>query len=145
MNSEASTMKRTVRDNIRTAYSLHDMHVLAFKVSGNNVVMRTQSGMVKTTPPYRQVAGFVEFHGLDWEFCSVYLMSGYGNIGKFTGEKLMFKDFLERFPCFNLEIIDEVFGYNKTKLWGFLSANRDVYDCVIELYHHGDMVYVTEE
>lgn len=42
-------------------------------------------------------------------------------------------------------MIDEVFGYNQTKLWGFLNANREVYDCVIELYHLGDMVYVAEE
>ena len=42
-------------------------------------------------------------------------------------------------------MIDEVFGYNQTKLWGFLSANRKVYNCVIELYHLGDMVYMAEE
>ena len=86
-------MKKTIRDNIQTAYSLHDMNVIAFEVSGNDVTMRTQSGMVKTTPPYKQVDGFVEFHDLDWNFSFVYLMDGYGNVGKFTGEKLYFKDF----------------------------------------------------
>lgn len=138
-------MNRTVRHNIETAYSLHDMNVIAFEVRGKDVVMRTQTGMVKATPPYGQVNGFVEFHDLCWDFCFVYLMGGYGNIGKFTGEKLMFKDFLERFTCFGFSVIDEVFGFNQTKLWGFLSANKEVYDCVIELYHQGDMVYVTEK
>ena len=140
-----NNMKKTVRDNIQTAYSLHDMNVIAFEVSGNDVTMRTQSGVVKTTPPYKQVDGFVEFHDLDWNFSFVYLMGGYGNVGKFTGEKLYLRDFIERFPSFGFEVIDEVFGYNQTKLWGFLSANREVYDCVIELYHLGDMVYVAEE
>ena len=35
-------MKKTVRDNIQTAYSLHDMNVIAFELSGNDVTMRTQ-------------------------------------------------------------------------------------------------------
>ena len=43
-------MKRTIRENINTPYSLHDMNVFAFEVTDNDIVMRTQSGMVETGP-----------------------------------------------------------------------------------------------
>ena len=44
-------MRRIIRENINAAFSLHDMNVTAFEVSGNDIVMRTQSGMIETTPP----------------------------------------------------------------------------------------------
>ena len=28
---------------------------------------------------------------------------------------------------------------------GYLTANRQFYECVIEIYHEGDMVYIAEE
>ena len=43
-------MKRTIRNNIHDPYSLHDMNVTAFEVTGDDIIMRTQSGMVKPRP-----------------------------------------------------------------------------------------------
>lgn len=43
-------MKKTIRENINAAYSLHDMTVISFEVMEDDIIMRTQSGMVKTTP-----------------------------------------------------------------------------------------------
>ena len=138
-------MKRTVRDNINAAFSLHDMNVTAFDVSGDDIIMRTQSGMVETTAPYGQPDGFVEFHGVRWDFSYVYLLGVTGNIGTFTGEKLFFKDFLERYRQFGFSIMDETYGYNMTKYTGYLLANRQHCECIIEIYHEGDMVFVSEE
>lgn len=137
-------MKRTVRDQVHAAYSLHDMNVIAFDVSDTDLVMKTQSGLVETTPPYRQPDGYVEFHGVQWDFCFVYLLGVTSNVGSFTGEKMLFKDFLNRYPQFGFSIIDETYGYNMTKYAGFLSANRQFFECIIELYHEGDMVFVAE-
>lgn len=77
-----------IRDNYRAPYSLHDMNVIAFDVSGDDIVMRTQSGVVKTGNPYSQIDGHVEFHDVKWDFCYVYLLDFSGNTGSFTGEKL---------------------------------------------------------
>lgn len=57
-------MKKTIRENINAAYSLHDMTVISFEVMEDDIIMRTQSGMVKTTPPYPQPDGYVEFHNV---------------------------------------------------------------------------------
>ncbi|MBQ9992638.1 MAG: hypothetical protein IJP33_04335 [Firmicutes bacterium] len=57
-------MKRTLRKNFETAYSLHDMNVIAIEAVGEDVILRTQSGMVKTTPPYSQPDGYIEFHNV---------------------------------------------------------------------------------
>lgn len=138
-------MKRTIRENIHAAYSLHDMNVIAFEVSGNDLIMRTQSGMVKTTPPYGQPDGHVEFHNVQWDFSYVYLLDFTGNIGTFAGEKMFLKDFAAKFVPFGFFIMDETYGYNTTKYSGYLIAKRHHYECAVEIYHEGDMVFVAEE
>ena len=137
-------MRKIIRENINAAFSLHDMNVIAFDVSGNDIIMRTQSGMVETTPPYRQLDGFVEFHNVQWGFSYVYLLSVDGNTGKFQGEKMFFRDFLERYKSFGFSIMDENYGYNRTQYTGFLQSRRQFCECMIEIYHEGDMIFVAE-
>ena len=138
-------MKRTIRENINSPYTLHDMNVIAFEVTDNDILMRTQSGMVKTVVPYGQPDGYVEFHDVQWDFSYVYLLGVTGNTGSFTGEKMFLKDFIERYRQFGFSIMDETYGYNMTKYCGYLLSNRQHCECIIEIYHEGDMVYVTEE
>ncbi|MBQ2751554.1 MAG: hypothetical protein IJF25_03185 [Oscillospiraceae bacterium] len=138
-------MKKTLRGNIETAYSLHDMNVISFDVAGNDIIMRTQSGMIKVTPPGSQPDGYVEFHNVRWDFSYVYLLGVTGNIGTFTGEKMFLKDFLDRYKQFGFSIINETYGYNMTKYSGYLLSNRQHCECIIEIYHEGDMFFVTEE
>lgn len=138
-------MKRSIRENINAAFTLHDMNVIAFEVIDHKIVMRTQSGIVETTSPYRQLDGYVEFHNVKWDFSYVYLLGVTGNVGTFTGEKLFLKDFIERFKQFGFSIIDETYGYNMTKYCGYLLSNRQHYECIVEIYHKGEMVFVSEE
>ena len=86
--------------------------------------------------------GYVEFYDVQWDFSFAYLLSETGNIGKFEGEKMSLKDFIEKFPHFGFSIIDETFGYNMTKYSGFLLGNRELCECIIEIYHEGDRVFV---
>lgn len=137
-------MKKTVRNNIETPYSLHDMNVIAFEVTGDNVIMRTQSGIVRTIPPFLQADGYVEFHGVRWDFSFVYFLSVTGNVGAFQGRKMFLKDFLKDFPVFGFSVMDTTYGYNQTKYSGYLTANRGHCECIIEIYHEGDMVFVEE-
>lgn len=141
---ETTTMKEVIRENIHSPYGLHDMNVIAFDIRDNDLIMKMQSGMVKVSEPCVQVDGHVEFHDVDWDFCFVYIFDGVCNTGKFSGEKMMFKDFVRDFKIFGFSIIDEVYGYNQTKYWGYLSANGKMGECIIEIYHAGDMVFVDE-
>ena len=138
-------LKRTIHDNINAPFTLHDMNVISFEVTDNDIVMRTQSGIVETATPYRQLDGYIEFHNVQWDFCYVYLLGVTGNIGTFTGEKMFLKDFIKRYKQFSFLIMDETYGYNQTKYNGYLMANRGHCECVIEIYHEGDMVFVTVE
>ncbi len=78
-------MKRTICDHMNPPYSLHDMNIVSFEVTDNDMIMKTQSGMVET------------------------------------------------------------YGCNMTKYCGYLLSNRQHCECVIEIYHEGDMVFVTVE
>lgn len=144
VNREKGTMRRKIRENIKTAYSLHDMNVMAFEVSGDDLVMRTQSGMVKVLHPSSQVDGSVEFQDVQWDFCYVYLLGVDGNTGSFAGEKLFLRDFIDRYKSFGFSIMDETYGYNMTKYNGYLLTGGRHCECIVEIYHEGDMVFVDE-
>ena len=137
-------MKRTIRQNIKAPYSLHDMNVIAFEVRGNDLTMRTQSGMIKTGSPCIQTEGYVEFQDVQWDFSYVYLLEHTGNVGTFSGEKMFLRDFIERFKPMGFSIMDETYGYNMTKYSGYLTANGNHYECMVEIYHEGDMAFVEE-
>ncbi len=138
-------MKRTIRLNVHVPYSLHDMRVIQFEVSGDTLIMRTQSGMTETTEPYGQPDGYIEFHQVDWDFCFAYTMDILANEGEFHGRKMSLQDFIGEFENSGFEVIDESFGYNSSKFSGWLLQKRHLQECIIEICHLGDMVYVTEE
>lgn len=138
-------MKITVRNNIEFPYTLHDMNVCGLDVSDDNIIMRTQTGIVEVGDPCRQVEGDVKFYGVQWDFSYVYLLGVNGNVGSFTGEKMYIRDFIDRYKQFGFSIMDETYGYNMTKFCGFLLANRQHCECIIEIYHEGDMVFISEE
>lgn len=121
------------------------MNVTVFEVDNNNIMMRTQSGMVKTTEPYNQLDGYVEFLDVDWDFSYIYMLDFTGNTGTFTGEKRCLKDFIGAYKNADFSIVDETYGYNQTKYSGILSMDDTVMECIIEIYHAGDMIFVTEE
>ncbi len=138
-------MKRTVRENIDPPYSLHDMNIIAFEAVGDTLILRTQYGMIKTTPPQGQPDGWVEFEKVRWDYSYVYILEHTGNIGRFTGQKMWLSDFAKQFENSGFSVMDETFGYNQTKLSGFLSKQGFVGECVVEIYHEGEMSYLTEE
>ena len=121
------------------------MNVISFEVTDNDIVMRMQSGMVETTTPYRQLDGYIEFHNVKWDFSYVYLLGVTGNVGTFNGEKMFLKDFIEKYKQFGFSVMDETYGYNQTKYNGYLMANRQHWECVVEIYHEGEMVFVSVE
>lgn len=137
-------MKQTVRNNIHAPYSLHDMNVIVFEIDDDTLVMRPQYGMVKTEGLGSQVDGYVIFKNVRWDYSYVYLLNFTGNIGTFTGEKMFLKDFIAIFHNAGFSVMDETFGYNQSRFTGYLSINRTVQECSIEIYHEGDMIYVEE-
>ena len=57
-------MKHTIRENIHSPYSLHDMTVTEFSVDGDDMLLRTHSGILKTVPVCSQVKGHLKFRDL---------------------------------------------------------------------------------
>ena len=137
-------MIKTVRENIGAPYSLHDMNVIAFEVDGEYMAMRTQSGMCRTVPPLGQPDGYVEFHRVQWDFSYVYLLNFTGNVGTFGGRKMFLKEFIESYPQMSFCIMDETYGYNCTRYTGYLNSDKTFGECIVEIYHEGNMVFVEE-
>lgn len=143
-------MKKTVRENITNIpYSLHDAELKQFTVAGKKLTLHFKNGYVQNEEPYDDVKGTVEFEGVDWDCSFAYVFKckefNLENTGAIEGEKYMLKDFAEGFGSTTLEIVDETFGYNQTKLAGYLYRGEDTLECMVEVYHMGDMSYLVEE
>ena len=138
-------MKRTKGQKVNPPYSLHDMNIVAFEVCDHTLVLRTQSGMTKTTSPWPQVDGWIEVEKVRWDYSYVYLLEHTGNIGSFGGKKMWLADFIKEFENCGFSVMDETFGYNQTKFSGYFSKQGAVWECMVEIYHEGDLTYVTNE
>jgi len=146
-------MKRTIRERVNAPYTLHDRNIVAFDIvqeeTLDTLILRIQPGIKKCVMEYVQENGYVEFQKVDWDFSSAYVINTTENEGKFTGEKFFLKDFIAQFGNSNLEIIDENYGAYQTKYSGWLSRGdlrKEAWkECIIEIVHLGDMVFVTEE
>ena len=62
----------------------------------------------------------------------------------FEEEKITLEDFFTRYSVYGFSVMDEVYGYNQTKYWGYITSNKEFYECIIEIYHLGDMIFVEE-
>lgn len=139
------SMKQIVRENINAPYSLHDMNITALEAINDNLIVRTQSGMVKTSFPYTQTDGYVEFHNVQWKFSYVYLFDFCGNAENFTGEKMLLKDFISQNSSLNFIVMDQTYGYNSTRYSGFMIRNDRYHEWIMEVCHEGAMVFWAEE
>ena len=143
-------MNRVIRRNqIDLPYSLHDGKVIGFQVTNDTLQMQLQSGFIETIEPFEQAAGCIEFEKIDWDFSYVYLLEyedvPCGNCGSFTGKKMDLHEFIGQYHNVGFDIMDETYGYNMSKFSGYLSAEGSVKECIIEIYHLGDMSYIVEE
>lgn len=137
-------MKRTIREKIKAAYSLHDLDITSIEMNGADLIIRTDSGLIRLGEANRQVDGYVEIHDVDWGYCYIYLFDSTGNVGPFGGEKMYLFSFLNERKGMSFSVMDEVYGAHHTKFFGHLLTNGKRLECIIEIYHKGDMVFVEE-
>ena len=133
-----------IRKNNPNPYRLHDVNITDLIVDFNTIKMYISPGMFDTEEPYDIVEGHIEFNWVEWDFSYVYILDFTGNTGTFAGEKMFLKDFIAKYPEFQFEICDETYGFNQSKYSGYLITNGTKKECIIEIYHAKDMVYVTE-
>ena len=104
-------MKKTIRGPIHAEYSLHEMDIVALEVNGREMIVRTQNGMIRSASGH-PVEGHIEFHGVDWGYCYIYLFDSNGNVGPFGGEKKYLIHFLDERKGLSFTVASEVYGEN---------------------------------
>lgn len=142
-------MKETIRKNIvDLPYSLHDARVNKIQIEEQNIVLHFSGGYYKPMDNYYlpvKENAVININGVDLDFCHAYLITAMDICGKFTGEKYGLQEFVSNFPDINFEIVDETYGYNQSKFSGNLYNNKEIKECIIEIYHFGDMKYIVDD
>ncbi len=140
-------MKTTIRNNVTALpYSLHDAVVTGIEIAENKITFRFAEGFFEPCEgDCKRVGGSIEIEGADHDFCDAYVLSSAKNEGSFRGRKMPLKAFAKKYKELQFEIINETYGYNKSTFSGWLWAKNKPRECILELYHAGDMRYVVEE
>lgn len=148
-DSGGNEMKKVIRNNIiNLPYSLHDGAVIGLEAEEDKLLMKFQYGFIETIEPFKQISGNVKFEGIDWDFSFVYFFEYQdvlcGNAGHFTGKKMSLQEFISQYNNIKFDIMDETYGYNMSKFSGYLTDRDSIKECIIEIYHMGDMSYIVE-
>ncbi len=140
-------MKTTVRKNITDLpYSLHDAVVTSVEIKDDSVTLRFAEGFFEPSEgDCRRIDGYIEIDGTDFDFCNAYVLNCAKNKGRFKGQKISLAAFAKKYRVLRFEIISETYGYNKSTFAGILWVKNKLKECILELYHAGDMRYVVEE
>ena len=90
-------MKITTRKSLKASYSTHDMSVANYNVTGDNLEIKFNPGLIKITPPCDIVDGYVELENVDWDCSYAYIINLESRDWDFTGKKYRLDDFIEKF------------------------------------------------
>lgn len=138
-------MKITTRKAAKADYSTHDMSVANYNISGDNLEIKFNPGLIKITPPCDIVDGYVELESVDWDCSYAYVINMESRDWDFTGKKYRLDDFIEKFNGRKFNILDECHGTNILKLSGYLSEGDKVNECTVEVVYMGNLKYYTEK
>ena len=130
-----------------TPYSLHDMRVTGIGWEGNRLVLSFGEGIRRIGSPGSPVPGRVILEGADPEDCQALFLGEPGCPGVFSGRRQELAEFLREHPSFELEILEELYGYRRVYYEGILSlpGQEKPIDFGIFAFFEGTIVYETEE
>ena len=121
-------------------FSLHDRRVVSILRDDNDIRLIMSNGLAARDE--ERVEGHVLIENVDFDNCGAYILSQYGREGVFRGYKHGLHEFIDNFKDAEFEIIDDTYGYNTTKLQGFLYSGKSCRECMLDIYHYGNMYYV---
>lgn len=138
----------TVYRNNEPPYGLQDMIFDRMEIKDNNLILFFPEGIISNSEPYQVVGGSVILTQVDFENCFVHLMSHYAMLGEFSGCKVELLHFMKEYQFRDFEVSNEYHGHDSSIYKGYFARfnNQDlVVEAMIEITHHGDIVYETRD
>ncbi len=128
-------------------YSLHDMRTEKIELLESSLRFYFPQGYIDMKDSCKQVPGNIRIEGVDFDFSYIHLLSESGQNGTFTGKKMEISEFVNTYPHYSFEIIDELYGYNAVTYSGFLSLPDldSLLEMNIFIYHAGSIVFELAE
>lgn len=129
---EVKYQKVRMVTDLELPYSLHDQRIVSLEIDKDCLRLYFERGLF-AVENLQYVDGYLEFEGIDWDFCNMYLMD-VENEGAFSGYKYNLKEYLgkKRIP---LEIIDEAYGYHRCKYSGVYYEDDRFKEFLMEIYY----------
>jgi hypothetical protein len=132
------------KPNMILPISLHDGRLNLIKIEGDEITFILEDGFRTIKPGNVSETGraVISFPKVDFDFCEV---SCIGKDG--YRQKWDIRDFAAKLEEHNdiIDIIDETYGYHQAKYSCNMIHQSEWFECLIEIYHFGEMMYTWEE
>ncbi|MDF2656402.1 MAG: family acetyltransferase [Bacillota bacterium] len=132
------------KPNLILPISLHDGRLNLIKIEGDEIIFILEDGFrtIKNGNVSETGRAAISFPKVDFDFCEVSCIGKDGYRQKWDIQDFAVKLEAHRYI---IDIIDETYGYNQAKYSCNMTHQSQWFQCLIEIYHFGEMKYTWEE
>lgn len=127
-------------------FSLHDSRIQKVDFQNNTLRLKMNRIFQYTADGEKIFSGDIIFKDSDLDECSVFIFDEVVYEGKFSGNAISMKDYMETYSNAEFEILTEgYFGYNSTYMGWIREEGKEPVSGIMYLWNRGDMVYRIED
>ena len=126
-------------------FSLHDTRIKGIIFIDNKLILKADKIFKYTDAGEEIYSGEIVFGDSDLDECSVIIFDKVVYEGRFSGHAISMKEYMEKYPDTEFEIITEgYYGYNTTYTGWIWENGKEPVSGIMYIWNSGDMVYHIE-
>lgn len=126
-------------------FSLHDTRIKGIIFIDNKLILKADKIFKYTDAGEEIYSGEIVFGDSDLDECSVLIFDKVVYEGRFSGNAISMKEYMEKHPDTEFEIITEgYYGYNTTYTGWIWENGKEPVSGIMYIWNSGDMVYHIE-
>lgn len=143
---EVITMELIRDRNSNIPFSLHDSMIEKVDFQNNALTLKMNHIFQYTDEGENILSGDIIFKDSDLEECSVLIFDKVVYEGKFSGNAMSMKEYIEHHSNLEFEILTEgYFGYNTIYMGWIREEGKEPVSGIMYLWNSGDTVYRVDE
>lgn len=126
-------------------FSLHDTRIKSIIFKDNKLILKADKIFKYTNAGEKIYSGEIVFGDSDLDECSVLIFDKVVYEGRFAGNSIGMKEYMEKYGDTEFEIITEgYYGYNTTYTGWIWENGKEPVSGIMYIWNSGDMVYRIE-
>lgn len=127
-------------------YSLHDARINSILIDHKQITFKFKEGFYEYSDSEEYIhKGSVILEDVDFDYTTIMIMKVKEDHTKsYKSKDYTLKEFLNKYKKYELEIIDEYYGYHSLSWQGWLWKGSKIREFIINISFNGNMYYCLE-